>query len=211
MTSPTPPNPPLSDPRLSARIQEDLTSDSKWRREQAERDKYILERFAWQEYPVKLGRWAKIADPKGMNSRTVLEGLTTRWVWDADLRQVLVLDPATREPLYEYDVKWPDGQDWVTPQLTSLWFVGDLRVCGLFTPVGDGYRTALGCRGDFPLGAFETAQKVAQNAETYAAKPYRRRVDRPSVTNGPWIADHPDEPEPQGPTRTKRLFNKLRG
>jgi len=210
MTSPTPPNPPLSDPQLFARIQEDLSSDSKWRREQAERDKYILERYSWQEYPVKLGRWSKIADPKSLNSRTILEGLTTRWVWEVDLRQVLILDPATRQPVCEYEVKWPDKQDWATPRLTSLWFAGDLRFGGLFTPVGDGRRTAVGGRREVPLGALATVQKIEQNAPKYVDRPFRT-PNQPSVTNGPWIVDHPQEPEPQGPTLTKRLFNKLRG
>lgn len=210
MTSPTPPNPPLSDPQLSARIQEDLASDNKWRRSQAERDKYILERFAWQEYPVKLGRWSKIADPKSLNARTALDGLTTRWVWEADLRQVLILDPSTREPMCEYAVKWPDKQDWATPQLNSLWFAGDLRFGGLFTPAGDGRRTAIGARRGVPLGALETVQKIEQYAPKYIAKP-SGLPDKPSLMNGPWIVDHPEMPEPQGPTLTKRLFNKLRG
>jgi hypothetical protein len=210
MTSPTPPNPPLSDPRLSARIQQDLGSDSKWRREQAERDKYVLERFAWQEYPVKLGRWVRIADPKSLNAHTILDGLTNRWVWKADLSRVLILDPATRQPLCEYTVKWPDEQDWASPQLTSLWFAGDLRFGGLFTPVGDGHRTAIGSRRTVPLGALETAAKMEQFAPKYTAKPFKTPED-PNATDEPWIADHPAEPEPQGPTAAKRLFNKLRG
>jgi hypothetical protein len=210
MTSPTPPNPPLSDPQLSARIQEDLHSQSKWRREQAERDKYLLERFAWQEYPVKLGRWSKIADPKSLNAHTVLDGLTNRWVWKADLGQVLILDPATQKPLCQYSVKWPDEQDWATPQLTGLWFAGDLRFGGLFTPVGDGRRTAIGGRRGVPLGALETAAKIEQFAAKYTAKPFKT-PDDPTSTDEPWIIDHPQEPEPQGPTAAKRLFNRLRG
>ena len=210
MTSPTPPNPPLSDPQLSARIQQDLSSDSKWRREQAERDKYILERFAWQEYPVKLGRWSKVSDPKSLNAHTALDGLTNRWVWKADLRQVLILDPATRRPLCRYEVKWPDDQDWATPQLTSLWFAGDLRFGGLFTPVGDGRRTAIGARREVPLGALETAAKMEQYAAKFIAKPFKA-PDDPNTTGEPWIVDHPAEPEPQGPTAAKRLFNRLRG
>ncbi|MBS2966958.1 hypothetical protein KGA66_28250 [Actinocrinis puniceicyclus] len=210
MTSPTPPNPPLSDPELFARIQEDLGSDHKWRREQGERDKYLLERFAWQEYPVKLGRWSKIADPKSLNAKTILEGLTTRWVWEADLTAVLIFDPATRRPLCEYEIKWPKDQDWITPRITSLWFAGDLRFGGLFTAVGDGRRTALGSRREVPLGTLATVAKIEQFAPKYIAKPFEV-PDKPGVTDGPWISDHPQMPEPQGPPLATRLLKKLRG
>jgi hypothetical protein len=203
MTSPMP-NPPLSDPQLFAQIQAGLGSESKFQRQRAERDRFILERFGWQEYRVKLGRWQKVDDKSALSySKPGLPNL--RWAWAQDLAAVLLHDPATGQPLYEYKIFWPENQDWVTTQTPSLWFAGDIRMYGLFSP-GDGRRVAFGCRRDLPSSAFESVERIAEFTPKYAAKQYRHaRGDEP------WVVDHPQEPEAQAPPVTKRLFGKLRG
>jgi hypothetical protein len=53
-------------------------------------------------------------------------------------------------------------------------------------------------------------QKIEQYAPKYVDRPFRT-PDQPGLMDGPWIVDHPEMPDPQGPTMARRFFNKLRG
>lgn len=201
MTGTLPPWSPLNDPRLSAQIQERLRDEREPFRNRALRDLYFLERYAWQEYPVKCGRWrVGAASSFTLTGGTNLSGPWTRKEWNADLSCVLLLDPSTREPIAAHTVDWwtdvDDGGHPLKPvdtRTTSIWFAGDPRVCGLFTPVGDGHRTAFGFRfGKSGLRSWkEGPAGFEKTASLIAAEPF---ADTTASEFGPWIADRPEPP-----------------
>jgi hypothetical protein len=193
---------PLNDPQLSAHVQAALAQDNPVARSNAQRDLYFLERYAWQEYPVKCGRW-RVGDASSftLTGGTNLSGPWTKKEWNIDLTWVLLLDPATRQPIAAHIVDWwreerPQDKHLFFPvssTTASLWFAGDPRVCGMFTPEGNGHRAVFGYRaGKTGLKSWaEGPARFEKAAPLLAAQPYQ---DAPSNEIGPWIADHPQQP-----------------
>jgi hypothetical protein len=210
VTGTLPPWSPLNDPRLSAQLQARLQDTRENVRRSAQRDQYLLERYQWQEYPVKIGRWLLINDPGALTTGTNMSGPWTKKTWTADINWLLLLDPASRQPLAAHKVTWPTEQQGnrlvspVSTQTPSIWFAGDPRVGGLFTPVGDGHSVVLfGHRyGKRALARWEGPQQFEQSAAAVAAEPYS---EAGGGDVGPWIAD-----QPQSPPNPKR-FGVMRG
>lgn len=209
MTGTLPPWSPLNDPQLSAQIQAGLQDTHENVRRTAQRDQYLLERYPWQEYPVKAGRWRLINDPGALTTGTNMSGPWTKKTWTADLTWLLLLDPASRRPIAAHKVGWPTQQQGnrivspVSGQTASIWFAGDPRVCGLFTLVGDGHSVTFGYRqGKRGFGRWEGPQQFEQLATAVAAEPYN---EASSGEIGPWLAD-----QPQAPPNPKR-FGAVRG
>ncbi|HEV2347373.1 MAG TPA: hypothetical protein VGS97_24980 [Actinocrinis sp.] len=209
MTGTLPPWSPLNDPQLSARIQAGLQDSREGARRDAQRDLYFLERYAWQEYPVKCGRWRRIDDPGALTSGTNMSGPWTKKTWTADFGWLLLIDPAGNRPIAAHKVDWPtqqQGNRMVSPvgaQTRSIWLAGDPRVGGMFSPVGDGHTAAFGNRADKNgLRRWEGPQHFEQSAAAVAAEPYR---EPGGGDLGPWLAD-----QPQAPPDPKR-FGATRG
>jgi hypothetical protein len=189
---------PLNDSQLSAQLQAGLQASSENTRRHAQRDLYFLERYAWQEYPVKCGRWLQINDPGALTTGTNMSGPWTKKTWTADVTWLLLFDPNSRQPIAAHKVDWPMRQEGnlmispVTSQTTSIWFAGDPRVCGMFTPVGAGHMATFGHRaGKTGLRRWEGPQHFEQQAATIAAEPYN---DAAGGDVGPWLADQPQSP-----------------
>ncbi|MBS2962916.1 hypothetical protein KGA66_07670 [Actinocrinis puniceicyclus] len=197
MTGTLPPWSPLNDPRLSAQVDKDLHNKRSAIRNRAELYAYLLQRYAWQEYPVKCGRWRITDDPMALTGGAIYSGPWTKKAWTPDVTRMLLLDPATRQPIAAHVVPWNFALDvrkgWpVDTKTTSIWFAGDPRVCGMFTPVGDGHRVALGCRsGREGIEVWEGPEHFERLAARIAAEPY---VDATPPGYGPWIADTPKPP-----------------
>jgi hypothetical protein len=190
---------PLNNPQLRAAVEEKRHHRYKNMRQGGEFERYIFERYAWQEYPVKYGRWRKINDLRSIRHDSMF---ATRWVWHKDLKRILLLDPATRQPIRDHKLSAAD----VLPEgATSVWFAGDARVCGYLTPVGDGGKFVFGSL--FNWMPVRTALALQERGPELAAKPYTESTDS---FDGPWLADHPEMPPGQGPTIPQRLFAKLR-
>jgi len=200
---------PLNDPQLSARIQAGLQDQREYLRRDAQRDLYFLERYAWQEYPAKCGRWRRVDAPDALTGDTNVSGPWTKKAWTVDYSWLLLFDPTSRQPIAVHLVGWPTEQrngQLVAPvggQTTSVWFAGNPRLCGLFTSVGDGHSAFFGFRlGERGLRRWEGPQHFEQLAAQAAAKPF---ADAQSAEYGPWLAD-----QPEAPPRPKR-FGALRG
>jgi hypothetical protein len=209
VTATLPPWSPLNDPQLSAQIQAGLQQEREIPRRNAQRDLYFLERYAWQEYPVKCGRWHRVDDPGALTSGTTVSGPWTKKTWTADLRWLLLFDPAGRQPIAAHTVNWPSPQQGATAppvdgRTASIWFAGDPRVCGLFTPAGDGHTASFGQRaGSEGLSLWQGgAQRYEQLAANIATRPF---ADTAPPDYGPWLAD-----QPQPPPAPKR-FGAARG
>jgi hypothetical protein len=190
---------PLGDPQLSAQIQAGLQQADPARRAEAQRDLYFLERYAWQEYPAKIGRW-QVGEASSLTGGSNLSGPWTKREWTPDPRWVLLLDPGSRQPIAAHVVHWwtEEGPDRrahlpVSSGAASVWFAGDPRVCGMFTPAGNGHRAVFGYRaGKTGLKSWaEGPARFEKAAPLLAAQPYQ---DAPSSEFGPWIADHPQQP-----------------
>lgn len=192
---------PLNDPQLSAQIQAGLQRASEPERRTAQRDLYFLERFAWQEYPVKCGRWRLGEASSALTGGTTLSGPWTKKDWAADLNWVLLLDPASRQPIAAHYVTWwreerPGDRHLLLPvrgDTPSIWFAGDPRACGMFTPAGNGHRAAFGYRaGKGGLKSWdEGPARFERAAPLLAAEPY---TEPKSPEYGPWLADCPQPP-----------------
>lgn len=205
MTGTLPSWSPLNDPQLSAQIQAGLQQGSAVARTHAQRDRYFLERYAWQEYPVKCGRW-RVGDASSftLTGGTNLSGPWTKKEWNIDLSWVLLLDPATRQPIAAHTVDWwreerPEDRHLFFPvssKTASLWFAGDPRVGGMFTPAGNGHRAAFGHRaGNSTIGNYRTWENGPQPFEELTAKAASWSYeDKVSAEFGPWLADHPQQP-----------------
>ena len=199
MTGTLPSWSPLNDPRLSAQVQAGLRDQREAARQNAQRDLYFLERYAWQEYPAKCGRW-RVGEASSLTGGTTLSGPWTKKQWVPDLRCVLLFDPASRQPIAAHVVHWwseqqPDGRAAapVSGATTSVWFAGDPRACGMFTPAGHGHLAAFGYRaGKSGLESWaEGPARFEKAAPLLAAQPFDDQV---SGEFGPWIADHPQQP-----------------
>ena len=199
MTGSLPSWSPLNDPQLSADIRARLQQGDQAGLPDAQRDVYFLERYAWQEYPVKCGRW-HVGEASAATSGTLMSGPWTKREWTPDLRWVLLLDPASRQPIAAHIVHWwtergPDDRPFapVSVNTASVWFAGDPRVCGMFTPAGNGHRAVFGYRaGKTGLKSWaEGPARFEKAAPLLAAQPYQ---DEPSSEFGPWVADHPQQP-----------------
>lgn len=211
MTGPLPSWSPLNDPQLSAQIQAGLRDSRETTQRHAQRDLYFLERYGWQEYPVKCGRWVRIDDPGALTSGTNMSGPWTKKTWTADLNWLLLFDPNSRRPIAAHKVDWPSQQQGnrlvrpVTAQTASIWLAGDPRVCGMFTVVGAGHTATFGHRvGRTGLRRWEGPQQYEQLAGAIAAEPYSDDAGAGDV--GPWLAD-----SPQAPPAPKRFGGVLRG
>jgi hypothetical protein len=211
VTGPLPSWSPLNDPQLSAQIQAGLRDSRETTQRHAQRDLYFLERYGWQEYPVKCGRWIRIDDPGALTSGTNMSGPWTKKTWTADLTWLLLFDPNSRRPIAAHKVDWPSQQQGnrlvrpVTAQTASIWLAGDPRVCGMFTVVGAGHTATFGHRvGRTGLRRWEGPQQYEQLAGAIAAEPYSDDAGGGDV--GPWLAD-----SPQAPPAPKRFGGALRG
>lgn len=200
MTDSLPPWSPLNNPQLAARIQAGLQAAQPFERAHAQRDLYFLERYAWQEYPVKCGRWRSIDDPMALTGGPRYSGPWTKKSWTADLGCVLLLDPSSRQPIATHSVQWwtierPDRHLImpVTGATNSLWFAGDPRAGGMFAIAGDGGNAAFGYRfGKDGLKSWdEGPARFEKAAPLLAAQPYDENDFREF---GPWLADQPEPP-----------------
>ncbi len=201
MTGTLPPWSPLNDAQLSARIQAGLRAERPAERAGAQRDLYFLERYAWQEYPAKCGRWHAGEAGFTLTGGTNLAGPWTKKDWNADFGWVLLLDPASRQPIAAHIVDWwqvrQPGDNRVhlpvDARTTSLWFAGDPRACGMFTVPGDGHQAAFGYRhGKAGLKEWDQGPARFEKAlPLLAAQPYAETTEREF---GPWLADQPEPP-----------------
>ncbi len=199
MTATLPDWSPLNDPQLQAQIQAGLRQQRESERAHAQRDLYFLERYAWQEYPVKCGRWHNTEDGSALTSGTTVSGPWTKHVWVPDVRCVLLLDPNTRQPIAAHTVPWWSEQRAggtgfpVDPRTPSVWFAGDPRACGMFTPAGNGHQAVFGFRvGKAGLAEWDEGPGRFERAvPLLAAQPYDDSAPRDF---GPWVVDHPQPP-----------------
>lgn len=213
MTGSLPSWSPLNDPQLSAQIQARLANGQEKTRVEAQRDLYFLERFEWREYPAKCGRWhLGEAGSFTLTGGSNLSGPWTKMDWSPDYRWVLLLDPASRQPIAAHIVN-----DWwvedpkarqvvpVANGVTSFWFAGNPLLGGMFTPAGNGHRAVFGYRSghsevanfvNWTSGPARFEQLAAQAASwTY--------TDKVASEFGPWLADQPQQPP--RPRRFSRL------
>ena len=198
MTGPIPPWSPLNDPQLSAQIQGNLRHARESVRREAQFWQEVLTRHAWQEYPVKCGVW--ILGESGLTSGTNLSGPWTKRVWAPSFAWMQLYDPASRQPIAVQcaNPSLGDGGHVTLPfdaRTTSVWFAGDPRVCGLFSPVGDGHRAYFGERPTGITRMFSAWQKGPEYYAQWAAKVAAMPDRRPDGTTSIWIADHPQKPD----------------
>lgn len=198
-----PPARPLDNPDLAAKLRDDL--QNKHRQAEAQRSLYILERYAWQQYPVKYRRWHKIvARAKSEMIRdTVLDNYTGRWEWQPDHSVVLLLDPATGSPIAEHSLAGSMDFPWLPADATHVWFAGNPRVSGMFTAVGDGSRAVFG-RSRALWGVAKPFESLPDRDFPTTNGPYVERLEK---SEGSWLADSPQPPAGPKPS----LFSRLTG
>ena len=142
----------------------------------AKRRREVLANNQWQVYACKFGRWIWKTNPADDSTRAQLTGFgKTNWVQDH--HWVLILDPATGQPLAQLEMRDADAQaDYHGLQKTvpyaEVEFAGDLRTGGVIRAARS---TVIGAttRPGAVSGAFPP---------------------------GPWVADSP-EPPPGPPAR----------
>jgi hypothetical protein len=206
MGTQTPPPRPLDDPRLAARLRQDSQISNASVRAKAARDRYILERYSWREFPVKYGRWhrAEAGAKSEFVKDTVWEGFLGRWEWRPDYTAVLVLDPATGRPIAEHTLATRPAHESFPPGSTSVWFAGEPLVSGMFTAVGDGGAAVFG-RSRALIGVVDAVGSLPDRPFPQTGGPY---VERPGKNDGPWLADSPQPPPGPKPGRFGRLTGR---
>jgi hypothetical protein len=201
-----PPWSPLNDPQLSGHYQEKLRSGKDTVRRKAEFLTDVLSRFAWQQYPVKYGCWT--LKETGLTGGTNLSGPWTKRAYTADYSWILLLDPNTGRPLAKHriDTAFEGGAlvkavPFKTQGTTAIWFAGDPRAFGLFSPVGDGHVAYFGARpGASPFAVWQRGpQEFAQWAATIGDTLDRQQPPGGAAEESLWLADHPQPPA--GPRR----------
>jgi hypothetical protein len=206
VTGTLPPWSPLNDPQLSGRLQEKLGSRREQTRLAAQFQMDLLSRYAWQEYPVKYGVWA--LKETGLTGGTNLSGPWTKRSYEPDYSWILLLDPGSGRPLARHfvDAASDSGMTYKAmpfpAQTTSIWFAGDPRAFGLFSPVGNGHFAFFGSRDR--LQAIDAWQRGPQHYTQWAAT-IGDVLDRDpahaaanAAAQSLWIADHPQKPSAPG-------------
>ena len=136
----------------------------------AKRRREVLANNQWQVYPCKFGRWTWKTNPDDNSTQAQLTGFgKTNWVQDH--HWVLILDPATGQPLAQLEMRAADAQpDYHGLQKTMPYaeveFAGDFRTGGVIRAARSGL-----------IGA-TTRQGVVSAA----------------FPAGPWVADSPEAP-----------------
>jgi hypothetical protein len=193
-----PPWSPLNDPQLSARFQKNLGSRNETVRSKAQFQLDLLSRYAWQEFPVKYGCWA--LSETGVTGGTNLSGPWTKRSYTPDYSWILLLDPGSGRPVARH---WIDtGFDGgltvkdapFPPGAASIWFAGDPRAFGMFSPVGNGHIAYFGSRDR--LQAFDAWRQGPQHYAQWAATIGDAMDRRPAGPDADvlWLADHPQAP-----------------
>lgn len=146
---------------------------------------HLLATFPWREYSYKYGRWQPVEqwwDPHGL--------LPMKWGRTYDTFQLL--DPNSGQPIGELrsrgKLSRPAGR---------LWFAGDPRVAGVYTPAGDGTRDRW-----LVTSRFVSEKQAREAAPTMRPSeipaidpgPYRERM---SEKKWPWVVDQPTKPTEQ--------------
>ena len=142
----------------------------------AKRRQEVLAGSQWQVYPAKFGRWIWKSNPNENSTQQQLTGFgKTNWVQDH--HWVLILDPATGEPLAQLEMRAADAQaDYhglpKTVAYAQVEFAGDFRAGGVIRAAHSG---VIGATTRFGVvsGAFPAGPWVADSPEPPATGPAR--------------------------------------
>jgi hypothetical protein len=226
------------DPWFHQDVQQRLQSTNKRDRATAARDAFIAQGFpVWRIYPVKVGRWrlklyGLVSPGNGWGDDPISAVLFVLYLiylafwlvgwallgfgrWARVPNVVQVLDPVTGRPIAEHLIAERGGDAVSVPDVAdngTLAFLGDPRVCGLVgqpTPQGPVMVRGTAFRRDRRWTSRRkdwTAQAITANAQRLIARPYR---EYPNGRTGPWLVDHPQQPN-GGRTRWTRLARPRR-
>lgn len=150
-------------------------------RAEALRVRNLLAHYPWHEYAYKYGRWER--------TDRFLSYFYSVMKWAKSYDTFQLIEPASGRPIAEMyapsiRLKKYSGR---------LWFAGDPRIAGVYTPVGDGTQDLWFASSRFvDVTAARTAALTLRPGELPPIDlvPYHDRAEQ-----YPWVADHPNKPK----------------